>query len=133
MEERAIITKVFNKIPSMDPNLVDYVCKYICITCRDIYPNGALKRVYTLRYDKYHGRVTEYYQSNTTEQPRVKRSCVYTDGVLDGPWIELYPDGKTKTVTKYSKGKVSGPLGVFRPNGEFDQDNSMIQLSCVIS
>ena len=47
-----------------------------------------------------------------------KLNCNYDKGILNGPWVEFYEDGKTKMIEKsYNNGSLDGTLTHYKADG----------------
>ena len=79
---------------------------------KNLYPNGALQRVYTYKDGKMNGPSKQYYESG-----KLKFEVNYKDGQAFGPSKGYYESGMLKSELTYKDGKAIGPFKQYYEKG----------------
>lgn len=79
----------------------------------------------------YNGEVYSGHLNNNALNYKIKASVVLVDGLLHGPFKEVYADGQKRTLKQYHEGYEKGPQQGWHSNGElsyrYEADNGLKQ------
>lgn len=83
-------------------------------------PEGDLSYRQAYKDDKANGEKIIYYKSEVSGDPNkhlVLRKVNFKDGLLEGPFIEYFPDSVVKAKGQYKDGVLDGVIMRYNPNG----------------
>jgi len=107
-EEQAILKEVLSQYQLYDPNISLLIESFIYRPYKTYHTNGQVKEEGVLRFYRYHGTLTSYYEDGEIECTKE-----YTDGVLHGKVITYFPmlfNGKRKiqSIKRYCNDLLHG-------------------------
>lgn len=85
----------------------------------------------TYKRGKRHGTWTNYAKSDESGKQAVTQTMQFTDGLLDGPFIQYYPSGQKRIERNYKAGKQHGKQTIYYQSGakysEANYDENVLQ------